>query len=48
MLLKPKEAADQVYETIRAKVEELKTHGIQPHMATILVDGPGYEAAVYR
>ena len=38
LLMKAKEAADQVYETIRAKVEELKTHGIQPHMATILVE----------
>lgn len=39
LLMKAKEAADQVYESIRAKVEELKTQGIQPHMATILVEG---------
>ncbi|WP_068780104.1 bifunctional 5,10-methylenetetrahydrofolate dehydrogenase/5,10-methenyltetrahydrofolate cyclohydrolase [Paenibacillus sp. GM2] len=39
LLMKAKVAADQVYETIRAKVEELKTKGIQPRMATILVEG---------
>jgi len=39
LLMKAKEAADQVYETIRKKVEELKNEGIQPHMATILVEG---------
>ncbi|WP_336776401.1 bifunctional 5,10-methylenetetrahydrofolate dehydrogenase/5,10-methenyltetrahydrofolate cyclohydrolase [Paenibacillus sp. MMO-58] len=38
-LLKAKEAADQVYEGIRTKVEEWKRNGVQPHMATILVEG---------
>ncbi|WP_435169331.1 bifunctional 5,10-methylenetetrahydrofolate dehydrogenase/5,10-methenyltetrahydrofolate cyclohydrolase [Paenibacillus glycanilyticus] len=38
-LLKAKEAADQVYEGIRTKVEKWKQIGVQPHMATILVEG---------
>lgn len=38
-LLKAKEAADQVYDGIRTKVEEWKQNGVQPHMATILVEG---------
>lgn len=39
MLMKAKEVADQLYDTIRTKVEDFKKKGIQPHMATILVDG---------
>ncbi|WMT39862.1 bifunctional 5,10-methylenetetrahydrofolate dehydrogenase/5,10-methenyltetrahydrofolate cyclohydrolase [Paenibacillus sp. D2_2] len=39
LLMKAKEAADQVYAMIREKVEELKTKGIQPQIATILVEG---------
>jgi len=38
-LMMAKEAADQLYDTIRTKVEEMKKKGIQPHMATILVEG---------
>ncbi|NIK69670.1 bifunctional 5,10-methylenetetrahydrofolate dehydrogenase/5,10-methenyltetrahydrofolate cyclohydrolase [Paenibacillus sp. BK720] len=38
-LLKAKEAADQVYEEIRTKVKEWEQLGVQPHMATILVEG---------
>ncbi|MEW9701984.1 bifunctional 5,10-methylenetetrahydrofolate dehydrogenase/5,10-methenyltetrahydrofolate cyclohydrolase [Paenibacillus sp. SI8] len=39
MLMKAKEAADGVYEAVRTRVEELKTAGIVPRMATILVEG---------
>src|SRR5690606_11577147 len=39
VILKAKEAADQVYGSIITKVEALRQKGIQPHMATILVEG---------
>jgi methylenetetrahydrofolate dehydrogenase (NADP+) / methenyltetrahydrofolate cyclohydrolase len=39
MIIKAKEAADQVYGTIRLRVEEMKRKGIQPHLATLLVEG---------
>lgn len=39
VLMKAKEVADQVYDTIRTKVEGMKQKGLQPHMATILVEG---------
>lgn len=39
VIMKAKEAADQLYETIRTRVEDLQSKGLQPHMATILVEG---------
>ncbi|WP_370452370.1 bifunctional 5,10-methylenetetrahydrofolate dehydrogenase/5,10-methenyltetrahydrofolate cyclohydrolase [Cohnella sp. AR92] len=39
MLMKAKEAADQVYEAIRTKVEDWKRQGVTPRIATILVEG---------
>ena len=39
MLMKAREAADQVYDSIRTKVEDLKQKGLQPHLAVILVEG---------
>ncbi|MCA0757890.1 bifunctional 5,10-methylenetetrahydrofolate dehydrogenase/5,10-methenyltetrahydrofolate cyclohydrolase [Paenibacillus sp. N4] len=39
MLMKAKEAADQVYDSIRTKVKDLKQKGLQPHLAVILVEG---------
>lgn len=39
MLMKAKEVADQLYETVKIKVEALKHDGIYPHIATILVEG---------
>ncbi|GBF74402.1 bifunctional 5,10-methylene-tetrahydrofolate dehydrogenase/5,10-methylene-tetrahydrofolate cyclohydrolase [Paenibacillus sp. 598K] len=39
VLMKAKEAADQVYDSIRTRVEEMKKNGLQPLMATILITG---------
>ncbi|MGE7664813.1 bifunctional 5,10-methylenetetrahydrofolate dehydrogenase/5,10-methenyltetrahydrofolate cyclohydrolase [Ureibacillus composti] len=39
VIMKAKEAASQVYDLIKIKVEEMKQKGLQPHMATILVEG---------
>lgn len=39
LLLKAKEAAEQVYSEINAKVNELGMQGIRPHLATIIVEG---------
>lgn len=39
LLMKVKEAAAQVYDSIRSQVEEMKQSGLHPHMATILVEG---------
>ncbi|WP_159886936.1 bifunctional 5,10-methylenetetrahydrofolate dehydrogenase/5,10-methenyltetrahydrofolate cyclohydrolase [Paenibacillus puerhi] len=39
MLMKAKEAANQVYDAVRTKVKKLNQKGIQPHMATIWVGG---------
>lgn len=39
VIMKAKEAADQLYETIRTRVENWQSKGLRPHMATILVDG---------
>lgn len=39
LLMKAKEAADQVYDSIRTKVEEMKRKGLHPHMAAVLVEG---------
>lgn len=39
LLMKAKEAAAQVYDSIRSQVEEMKQSGLHPHMATILVEG---------
>lgn len=39
MLMKAKEAADQLYDSIRTRVEDLKQKGIEPHLAAILVEG---------
>ncbi|RJX38927.1 bifunctional 5,10-methylenetetrahydrofolate dehydrogenase/5,10-methenyltetrahydrofolate cyclohydrolase [Paenibacillus pinisoli] len=39
LLMKAKEAADQVCSEIIAEVNELGRHGIQPHLATIIVEG---------
>lgn len=38
-LMKAKEAADEVYASIRTRVEEWKLKGLAPRMATILVEG---------
>jgi|GEM_PF-165095 5,10-methylene-tetrahydrofolate dehydrogenase/Methenyl tetrahydrofolate cyclohydrolase len=39
ILMKAKEAADQVYQSISTRVEQMKQSGLHPHMATILVEG---------
>ncbi|MFX3635664.1 MAG: bifunctional 5,10-methylenetetrahydrofolate dehydrogenase/5,10-methenyltetrahydrofolate cyclohydrolase [Candidatus Pristimantibacillus sp.] len=39
IIMKAKEAADQVYEMIRTRVEDMQSKGIQPRIATILVEG---------
>ncbi|MNI28185.1 Bifunctional protein FolD protein [compost metagenome] len=38
-LMKAKEVADQLYEVIKQRVEQLKLQGYHPHLATILVEG---------
>ena len=45
VMMKAKEAADRVYESVRSKAEQWKQKGIQPRMATILVEGD--PASVY-
>ncbi|KAF6576218.1 Bifunctional protein FolD protein [compost metagenome] len=39
IIMKSKEAAEQVYATIRSQVEEMKQQGHRPHLATLLVEG---------
>lgn len=39
LLMKAKEAADQVYAEVKAEIEELRRQGLQPHIATLLVEG---------
>jgi len=39
VIMKAKEAAEQTYHSIRTKVEEWKMKGVQPLMATIMVEG---------
>lgn len=39
ILMKAREAADQVYDSISTRVEQMKQNGLHPHMATILVEG---------
>ena len=39
VIMKAKEAAEQTYHSIRTKVEEWKMRGVQPLMATIMVEG---------
>jgi len=39
VLMKAREAADQIYDSIRTSVEKMKRKGLQPHIATILVEG---------
>ncbi len=38
-LLKAKEAAEQVYDSVRTRVELLKKEALHPHMAAVLVEG---------
>lgn len=45
VMMKAKEAADRVYESVRSKAEQWEQKGIQPRMATILVEGD--PASVY-
>lgn len=39
MLMKAKEVAEQLYNEVQAKVEDLKLKGVQPQIATVLVEG---------
>lgn len=38
-LLKAKEAAEQVYDSVRTRVELVKKEAVHPHMAAVLVEG---------